>query len=290
MKICFSMSARFCRYLLSAVLMLCFSILYGLPAQAAQYDLANLFANAGFESGLSGWSYTGAGVNPNTYLTNAEWSGQTWSASSPFYSDAQLATYYPGKPWGLDPNIIHIDQTGVPGDPTKTITASVGAHFIGSRQDGYDGHYRRDAGEPAQPDGGYFDTNFQLTSNPITGSFQSGDILTLTMWGVRGRLRQDWGTPNASTAGSASKLTARLTGGTFQTASFEFTNWAADGIWGMQTFTWQLQSNASSIRIVITGQNQNHDRFVAVDLGVAPVSTEPMTWGAIKHLYHDSNR
>ena len=163
-------------------------------------------------------------------------------------------------------------------------------HFVGSWQDGYEGHYRRDASEPAQPEGGYYDTNFQLTSTAISGTFQAGDVFTLTVWGVRGRLRQDWGTPNASTPGSASKLTARLTGGTFQTASFEFTNWAADGNWAMQVFTWQLQSSASSIRIVITGQNQNHDRFVAVDLGVAPVSTQPTTWGAIKKLYQDSNR
>ena len=286
--LCYTSILRRCRALSLMVLGVCLAVLGGQSAQAAQYDLLGLFPNANFESGLTGWNYTGAGVNANTYLTSAEWSGQTWSASSPFYTDAQLAAYYPGKPWGLDPNITHIDQTGVTGDPTTTITAAVGAHFVGSRQDGYDGHYRRDVSEPAQPDGGYFDTSFQLTSIPISGSFQAGDIFTLTVWGMRGRLRQDWGTPNASTPGSASKLTARLTGGTFQTAIFEFTNWAADGNWAMQVFSWQLQSSTSSIRIVITGQNQNHDRFVAVDLGMATVGTQPATWGTIKGLYLDS--
>jgi hypothetical protein len=271
------------------VLGFCLVLLGGRPAQATQYDLTGLFANASFESGLGCWSYTGAGINV-TYLTNAEWNAQTWSTSSPFYTDAQLAIYYPGKPWGLDPNITHIDQTGVPDDPTTTITAAAGMHFIGSRQDGYDGHYRRDASEPVQPDGGYYDTNFQLTSDPINGSFQSGDTFILTVWGVRGRLRQDWATPNASTPGSASKLTARLTGGTFQTASFDFTNWAADGRWAMQVFTWQLQASTSSISIVITGQNQNHDRFVAVDLGLPPVSVQPSTWGLIKELFRDATR
>lgn len=264
----------------------CLAVLGGQPAQAAQYNLLSLLGNAGFESGLTGWTYTGVGVNPTSYLTATEWSGQTWSGSSPFYTDALLGTYYPGRPWGLDPNLTHIDQTGVAGDPTVTIVAAAGLHFVGSRQDGYEGHYRRDPGEPAQPAGGTYDTNFQLTSDPITGSFLSGDTFVLTVWGVRGRLRQDWATPNASSVGSASKLTARLTGGTFQAAVFDFTAWAPDGNWASQTFTWQLNSNASSIRLVLTGQNQNHDRFVAADIGDGPVTdTQSRSWGAIKGLY-----
>jgi hypothetical protein len=225
-------------------------------------------------------------VNPNTYLTGAEWSPQSWSASSPFYTDAALAAYYPGKPWGVDPDITHIDQSGFPGDPTTVITGAEGAHFVGSRQDGYEGHYRRDPSEPAQPSGGYYDTNFQLTSEVISGSFHAGDTFTFKVWGVRGRVGQDWGQQNASSAGSASKLSARLTGGTFQTASFDFTNWAADGNWAYQIFTWQLTANTSSVRVVVTGQNHNHSRFVAVDCHWEPtVSTERSTWGAVKALY-----
>jgi hypothetical protein len=269
--------------LLSAVLALAAA-----PADATNYNLSTMLANPGFESGMTNWNYTGAGVNPNTYLTNSEWSSQFWSASSPFYTDAALATYYPGRPWAVDPNITHIDQTGVPGDATTVIGAALGLHFIGSRQDGYEGHYRRHSSEPPQPAGGFYDTNFQVTSDAISGSFLAGDTFTLKVYGVRGRLNQDWGQANANTPGSASTLSARLTGGTFVTPSFNFTSWTTDGIWASQTFTWQLQSNASSIRVVVTGQNGNHDRFVAVDLEWEPsLPTEQKTWGAIKALYRD---
>jgi hypothetical protein len=254
-------------------------------SHATNYSLAAVFPNAGFESGLTGWSYTGAGVNANTYLTNAEWSAGTWSSSSPFYTDANLAIYFPGKPWGLNPNITHIDQTGFPGDPTTVIAAAVGSNFVGSRQDGYEGHYRRAQSEPAQPAGGFYDTNWQLTSSAIAGPFVSGDTFTLTVWGVRGRLGQDWGANNASTTGSASSLSVRLVGGTYVQAANDFTAWAADGQWASQSMSWQLTSNAASIQIRVTGQNSNHHRFVAYDAGQVPTSTEASTWGQIKALY-----
>lgn len=254
-------------------------------AHAASYNLSGMLTNAGFESGLTNWNYTGAGVNPNTYLTNAEWAAQSWSSSSPFYTDAALAGYYPGRPWGHDPNITHIDQTGFP-DVTTVISAPSGAHFVGSRQDGYEGHYRRHSSEPAQPAGGFYDTNFQLTSINIPGTFLSGDTFTLTVWAVRGRTKQDWAQNNASSAGSASSLSARLAGGTFVTPSFNFTNWGNDGVWASQTFTWTLQSNTSNIRIVLTGQNSNHHRFVAADIEWEDtLPTEQKTWGGIKALY-----
>ena len=142
---------------LATVCLLAFGVL---PAHATNYNLATIVNNSGFETGLTGWSYTGHTVNATNYLTLSEWSLQTWSASSPFYSDAALAGYYPGTPWGRDPNITHIDQSTIAGDPTTVITAPVGSHFIGSRQDGYEGHYRRDVSEPAQPAGGDYDTNF----------------------------------------------------------------------------------------------------------------------------------
>jgi len=271
------------RMVLGALLLV---VVGALPAHATNYSLPGLLGNIGFESGLTGWSYTGAGVNANTYLTNAEWTAQTWSSSSPFYTDAALATYYPGRPWGLDPNITHIDQTTVSGDPTVVITAPAGLHFVGSRQDGYEGHYRRLGSEPPQPPGGFYDTNFQLTSVVVNGPFLAGDTFTLTVRGVRGRLWQDWSQENASSPGSASSLNVRLTGGTFVTPAFDFTNWAADGNWASQAMTWQLQANAASIRVVVTCQNKNHSRFVAVDLNHEPtVRTDQKTWGAIKALY-----
>jgi hypothetical protein len=275
------------RVVLPVVLCLCFVLLGVRTARAVDYDLEDLLPNLSFESGLTGWSYTGAGVNPDTYLTDDEWSVQTWSASSPFYSDAELATYYPGQPWGLDPDITHIDQSGVVGDPTVTITAAVGSHFVGSRQDGYEGHYRRDPSEPPQPSGGFYDTSFQLTTDSTAGSFQTGDTFTIRLWGLRGRLRQDWGVPNANSPGSASILRARLTGGTFSVGNINFTAWDGmpDGNWYWQDLTWTLESDTASIRLVITARNQNHDRFVAVDSGTPSSPVESATWGTIKALY-----
>lgn len=264
----------------------CIIALGALPARAANYNLATMVTNSGFETGLTGWSYSGAGVNPTTYLTASEWSTQTWSSSSPFYSDALLATYYPGTPWGRDPNITHIDQTGVPGDATVVITAPNGTHFVGTRQDGYEGHYRRHPSEPAQPAGGVYDTNFQLTSAQVSRTFLAGDTFTLTVWAVRGRTGQDWAQQNASSAGSASEVSVRLTGGTFVTPLFSFTNWAADGVWASQTFNWTLSSNTSNVRVVLTGQNHNHHRFVSADLDWQPtVPTQQSTWGQVKALY-----
>ena len=259
----------------------------GIPsAFATSYNLSGMLSNPGFESGLTGWTYTGAGVNANTYLTDPEWAAQSWSSSSPFYTDANLALYYPGRPWGLDPDITHVDQTGVSGDPTTVISAPVGSHFVGSRQDGYEGHYRRLGSEPPQPPGGFYDTNFQVTSSNLPATFLAGDSFTLTVWAVRGRLWQDWGQENASSSGSASTITVRLTGGTFVTPAYDFTNWAADGVWAQQTFTWTLSANTPGIRVVITGQDKNHDRFVAVDCNHEPVlGTESRTLGSIKALY-----
>ena len=253
-------------------------------ASATSYNLESISPNAGFESGLTGWSYTGAGVNANTYLTNAEWSAGTWSSSSPFYTDANLTGYYPGKPWGLNPAITHIDQTGIPGDPTVVISAAVSARFVGSRQDGYEGHYRRLGSEPPQPAGGFYDTNWQLTSGSLTGPFLNGDTFTLVVWGVRGRLNADWSAENANSAGSASTLNIRLLGGSYVAPTVAFTSWAADGQWAYQTCTWQLTSNTPSIQIQVTAQNKNHDRFVAYDAGQAPLPVAPTTWSRIKQL------
>jgi len=267
----------------AALLLPAFLVLLApVSALATNYNLDNIAPNPGFESGLTGWSYTGAGVNANTYLTVAEWNAGTWSSSSPFYTDANLAVYYPGKPWGVNPNITHIDQSTVVGDPTTVIVAPAGTKFVGSRQDGYEGHYRRAPSEPVQPAGGFIDTSWQLTSTAITGPFVAGDTFTMLVWGVRGRLRDDWGVPNANTTGSASSLSVRLVGGNYVANTVTFTNWAADGQWASQPFSWTLTSNTPSIQIRFTGQNSNHDRFVAADSGTSPLPVAPTTWSRIK--------
>lgn len=253
----------------------CLSASDRLAAQGL-YNLDLLLTNAGFESGLAAWSYSGAGVNPDTYLTNHEWSAQTWSNSSPFYSDAQLSSYYPGQPWGPNPDITHIDQSTVAGDPTTWIVAPVGLGFVGSRQDGYAGHYLTGGGPDTPPS--FYDTNLQLRQD-VAGSFAAGDVFTLTVWGVRGRLNGDWSTENANTSGSASRLRAALSRQTgansFAAADVqEFTNWSSDGQWAVQTFRWTLTSPTTyGVRLQLTGSNHNHDRFYAFDIGQIPEPT-----------------
>ena len=266
--------------ILFATCLLASAILFLPSAEAASYDLASLLSNPGFESGLAGWTYTGAGVNANTYLTNNEWTGQTWSSSSPFYTDAQLAVSYPGQPWGLNPAITHIEQTGGPSDPTTTLTAPVGSNFVGSRQDGYSGHYLTGGG-PSDPVS-YYDTNFQLRTT-IGTAYQSGDVFTLTVWGNRGRLRDDWGTINANTTGNASTLGLSLFGnaaGPDYSVAQAFTAWGVDGQWASQTLTWTLDRDVTSLQLFITGQNKNHDRFVAVDLAPVPIPSAMVLLGS----------
>jgi hypothetical protein len=251
--------------------------LFSGASEAALYDLSNLLSNPGFETGLTDWTYTGAGVNSDTYLTDAEWTAQSWSSSSPFYTDAQLATLYPGRPWGLNPDITHEQQSTATSGPTTTITAAVGSNFVGSRQDGYQGHCEA-GGSFCGSETAYYDTNFQLTQGSIDNGgagFLDGDELTLTVWAVRGRLNAgDWGVDNNS-----SELRARLTGGGIN-LNQSFTGWANDGIWASQTFSWTLTADAANLTLKLTGLNSNHDRFVAVDLGPVPVPAAVWLFGS----------
>ena len=248
------------------------SVLVPARASAAAFDLANLIPNIGFESGLAGWTYSGACVNANTYLTNAEWTAQSWSSSSPYagYTDAQLAIYYPGQPWGLTPDITHVQQTGGPLDPGGVINAAVGTNFVGSRQDGYAGHYL--TGGAPEPPTAFYDTNFQLRID-LAQSFSIGDTFSLTVWGNRGRLRDDYGAINGS-----SELTFRLigeAGASDFNVLCTFTAWGVDGAWASQPCNWVLDRNVTSLRLQVTGQNHNHDRYVAVDMGSLAVVPEP---------------
>jgi hypothetical protein len=246
-------------------------------AQAASYNLNLILANPGFESGLTSWSYSGHIVNANTYLTTSEWAAQNWSSSSPFYSDAQLATLYPGKPWGANPAITHIDQGAPGGDPTTVIAAAIGSGFVGSRQNGYQGHCIS-AGSACGPASAFYDTNFQIYQT-ITGSFAVGDIFSLTIWGNRGRLT------SGSSAGSSELRAAvcsqsNLNNPCSSSLVQSFTNWSTDGQWTSQTLNFTLTSVAASqdIRVQLTGINSNHDRYVAVDLGAQAVPVPAAVW------------
>ena len=256
-------------------------------AQAATYNLnVALLSNASFESGLTGWGYSGQAVNTNTYLTNLEWANQTWTSSSPFagYTDAFLAANYPGKPWGLNPNVTHIDQSTIAGDPTTVIGAAIGSNFVGSRQDGYEGHCLVGGSvAPCNTPTAFYDTNFQIYQ-AIAGSFAIGDQFSLTIWGNRGRLNADWSQENANTTGNASRITAAvcsqstLSNPCASAAVQTFTNWGSDGQWTSQTLTWTLTAaNAAGLRVQLTGINANHDRYVALDLG-SPVPVPAAVW------------
>jgi hypothetical protein len=68
------------------------------------------------------------------------------------------------------------------------------------------------------------------------------------------------------------------------TPSFSFTNWAADGV-GVTDVRVDCRPT-SNVRVVVTGQNHNHHRFVAADLDWQPsLPTRQSTWGQVKALY-----
>lgn len=248
-------------------------------AQAASYNLNLLLTNSGFESGgLTGWSYSGQAVSTTTYLTGpgagTEWTNEAFTSSSPYYTDAQLAINYPGRPWGLDPNITHIDQTGPVGDPTTVIAAANGSSFVGSRQDGYAGHCTVGGNPPPCNTGtAFYDTNFQIYQ-AIVGTFNVGDTFSLTVYANRGKLRQDWGSANTSSdiraaVCSQSNLNNPCSSGTVQS----FVGWAANGQWSSYQFQWTLGAAAASndIRVQLTGINSDHDTFAVLDLHPVPV-------------------
>ena len=254
------------------------------PFFSTTYDLSTLLSNPGFESGLIGWNYDPA--NTDNYLTATEWDTGTWNNSSPFYTDAELATYYPGNPWGLNPSITHVQQSTGTSGPTTPIDAAVGSSFVGSRQDGYAGHCQT-GGSACGPQEADYDTNFRLNSdsfNNMGSGFSAGDVLTLTVWAVRGRLNADWEEDNNS-----SELRAFLLGGNIvaggqptgvsNTARRDFT-FGTDGIWASETFTWTLADSATDLTLRLTGLNSNHDRYVAVDLGPVPVPAAVWLFGS----------
>jgi hypothetical protein len=244
------------------------------PVQAASYNLNFLLSDPSFEGGGAGWLSSGHLVNANTYLTNTEATTQNWASSSPFpgYTNAFLAATYPGRPWGINPNITHINQSTVTGDVTAVIAAPAGSNFIGSRQDGYQGHCLN-GGSACGSQTAYYDTNFQAYQI-IVGTFNVGDTFTLTMWGNRGRLRQDWSSANTSSSLSAAVCSqSNLNNPCSSSLVQAYTGWLANGQWNAQTFTFTLGSVASSkdIRVQITGQNSGHDTFVAADIAAVPV-------------------
>jgi hypothetical protein len=53
-----------------------------------------------------------------------------------------------------------------------------------------------------------------------------------------------------------------------------FTNFGTPGQWTSQTFTWTPGIALSYISLGITGQNQNHDQYIAWDITAVP---EPST-------------
>jgi hypothetical protein len=72
--------------------------------------------------------------------------------------------------------------------------------------------------------------------------------------------------------------------------SFDFTG-IPDGTWGQRTFIFNPGADgidAATLRylaISVAGRTNNHDQYIATDLGDGTVPVEPSTWGSIKNNY-----
>jgi hypothetical protein len=50
-----------------------------------------------------------------------------------------------------------------------------------------------------------------------------------------------------------------------------FTNWGSPGAWTSQTFSFTMPTNRAYLSVTIAGLNNNHDQYVAWDVGTNQV-------------------
>jgi hypothetical protein len=225
------------------------------PAHAV--DVATLFPNIGFENGnLTGWTLT---------LVNTDY----------------VSTLTPP----VNPSI---DPADAGNNPT-TLTAPVGVYFTGLMRVG-------DVGA---------DLKYKLAHDAIAINVPTGTVFTVTVRANRGRL-EPFDTPVSTadvlvrifgwTAGATPTVTAatdnwsRSISWNPAAQSFDFTG-VTDGSWGQRTLTFDPAAagvNAANIKflsISLAGRTNNHDQYIALDIGDAPTPSRPTTWGRVKALY-----
>ena len=214
------------------------------PAAAVTIDLALVLGNSGYEAG-----------------TTAQ-----WTATMP---NTQYISPVP-----VNPSIQPLDPCCTNGTLLPTLVAPVGSHFVGVATD---------------PD--TVDEKGKLVHTALAQSFAADTIFQVTVWANRGRLNTNGNTNSAMPAappilsvalyGWGAGATPTVTAATdnwSRTRSYNnsqsYANYGTPGQWTSQTFSWAPGIALSYISLGITGQNQNHDQYIAWDLSVVP---EPST-------------
>jgi hypothetical protein len=214
------------------------------PAAAVTIDLSLVLGNSGWELGnTSQWTAT----MPNTQYIS---------------------------PVPVDPAIQALDPCCSNGTLLPALTAPAGLHFVGVATD---------------PD--TVDEKGKLVHTALAQSFAADTIFQVTIYVNRGRLNTN-GNTNSQMPATPPILSVALYGwGTGAvptvTASTDnwsrtrtvndsqaYTNYGTPGQWTSQTFTWAPGVALSYISLGITGQNQNHDQYIAWDMAPVP---EPST-------------
>jgi hypothetical protein len=206
---------------------------------AAPVDLYFVLGNAGYEDDLvhSQWTVT----KPN-------------------------ATYTSTVP--VNPMIEPLDPAFNDGTLLPALVAPVGDNFIGVEN-------------PTLND----DIKGKLAHDSVAGAFSSADEYVVVVWGNRGRLDSN-GNTTSTFPGSAPVINVQfLTWGAGSVPTVDandnwsrsptststlFTNWGDPGEWTSQTFTFTRVANFSYLALAISGQNNNHDQYVAWDIGAVP--------------------
>jgi hypothetical protein len=134
------------------------------------------------------------------------------------------------------------------------------------------------------------DIKGKLAHDAVAVAFGAGDSFQVTVWANRGRLGSNGNTNSAIAAGPQTVKVEFLTWGAgsvpavdinddwSRNPSFDvtqdFTNWAGPTQWASQTFTFSPGLGISYLALAVSGQNNNHDQYVAWDIGPVP---EPST-------------
>jgi hypothetical protein len=129
------------------------------------------------------------------------------------------------------------------------------------------------------------DINGRLVHDAVSGPFPAGTAFTVTVFGNRGRLTS---APTPLFPSAPSELTLQFFGwkaGTFPfvdpssdnwsrtpaiVISRRFANWAANGEWASETFTFTITQTLQFISVAVTGKNHKAASYVAFDVLALP--------------------
>lgn len=130
------------------------------------------------------------------------------------------------------------------------------------------------------------DLKGKLAHDALAQSFASDTIFEVLVWGNRGRLDAN-GNQNSTFPGSTPQVIVQLRGwgaGSLPTVnasdswsrspaftqSLTFSNWGSPGDWASQIFTFTPGVALEYVTLSISGQNNNHDQYVAFDVASVP--------------------